>query len=363
MTFVHSIVRALRLAALLLAISFAAMTTLTGGPGLGAPALAQTGVETPMEEPSPGSGKVPGRSIGNASDAEIWRAVRHGLQGNVSLPDKQAGLLVQSEGEEWRSIRNGPVTKFGGWLLLGMVGVAALYFALRGRIPIKDGRSGIRVPRFTQTQRVVHWFTASLYVLLGLSGLIMLYGKHVLIPLFGPEVFGAIASAAMQGHNLFGPLFAFAIVALFFVFLEHNRFRWADVKWWLSLGGFVGGHPKCGFYNGGEKVWYWMAVALGLTIAVSGLLLDFPFILAAPQKLQIAHLVHNIAGVAIIAGGVGHIYLGTVGMDGALEAMTRGDVDANWAKEHHDLWYQETIAAQQTARQTVAQGAAAEVTT
>ena len=153
------------------------------------------------------------------------------------------------------------------------------------------------------------------------------------------------------------PLFAFAVMALFFVFLEHNGFRWADVKWWLSFGGFVGGHPKCGFYNGGEKVWFWAAAVLGVVVSASGLLLLFPSILAAPQKLQLAHLVHGVAGVVFIAGGIGHIYLGTLGMDGALEGMTRGDVDANWAKEHHDLWYQESIAAQQVA----AQGAAAEV--
>jgi formate dehydrogenase subunit gamma len=345
MTFVNSIGRSLRLAALPLAVAFLAATTLAGGPRLGAPALAQSGVEAPLEEPSPGSGNVPGQSLGNANDAEIWRAVRHGLQGNVSIPDQSAGLMIQSEGEAWRSIRNGPITKFGSWLLLGMLGVAALYFSLRGRIPIAEGRSGIRIPRFTQTQRVVHWFTATLFVLLGLSGLIMLYGKHILMPLFGPQVFAVIASAAMQGHNLFGPLFAFAVVALFFVFFKHNGFRWADVKWWLTFGGFVGGHPKCGFYNGGEKVWYWVAAVLGTAVATSGLLLLFPTILAAPQSLQIAHLVHGIGGLVFIAGGIGHIYLGTLGMDGALEGMTRGDVDANWAKEHHDLWYQESIAA------------------
>ena len=346
MTFVNSFGRWLRLAALLLAVAFLTATTLAGGLRPGAPALAQSGVEPPLEEPSPGSGNVPGQSLGNANDAEIWRAVRHGLQGNVSIPDKSAGLMIQSEGEAWRSIRNGPVTQYGSWLLLGMLGVAALYFSLRGRIPIAEGRSGIRIPRFTQTQRVVHWFTATLFVLLGLSGLIMLYGKHILMPLFGPQVFAVIASAAMQGHNLFGPLFAFAVVALFFVFFEHNGFRWADVKWWLTLGGFVGGHPKCGFYNGGEKVWYWLAAVLGTAVATSGLLLLFPSVLAAPQNLQIAHLVHGIGGLVFIAGGIGHIYLGTLGMDGALEGMTRGDVDANWAKEHHDLWYQESIAAQ-----------------
>ena len=352
MTFVFSLSHTPRPTALLLIVSFAAAIAFAGGPRLVASAHAQTGIEAPLEEPSPGSGNVPGQSIGNINDAEIWRAVRHGLQGNVSIPDKGAGLLIQSEGETWRSIRNGPITKFGSWLLLGMLGLAALYFALRGRIPISEGRSGIRIPRFTQTQRVVHWFAATLFVLLGLSGLIMLYGKHVLMPLLGQEVFGVVASAAMQGHNLFGPLFAFAVVALFFVFLEHNGFRWADVKWWLSFGGFVGGHPKCGFYNGGEKVWFWAAAVLGVAVSASGLLLLFPSILAAPQNLQIAHLVHGIAGVAFIAGGIGHIYLGTLGMDGALEGMTRGDVDANWAKEHHDLWYQESIAAQ---------GAAAEV--
>lgn len=140
MILVHRVCQAPRLAALLLAMSMAAAVTMTGGPWLGATALAQNGVEAPLEEPGPGSGNVPGQSLGNINDAAIWRAVRHGPQGNVSIRDKGAGLLIQSEGEAWRSIRNGPITKFGSWLLLGMLGIAALYFALRGRIPISGYR-------------------------------------------------------------------------------------------------------------------------------------------------------------------------------------------------------------------------------
>ncbi|NNG05336.1 MAG: formate dehydrogenase subunit gamma [Inquilinus sp.] len=336
--------RCLRVIGFILGILYCGAVGLTGAVDLAHPAAAQTGTAVPPSEPGPEGGTVPGQTLGSASDAEIWRQIRRGAAGTVTIPQDEAGVLIQSEGEQWRSIRNGPLSTYGSWLLFGAVGVAALYFAIRGRIRIAAGRSGQRMTRFSLTQRVTHWFTGVLFLLLGTTGLILLYGKYVLIPLVGAPAFGAIASAAMQAHNLFGPLFILAILTLFVVFVRGNGFRLIGLGWFLRLGGFFGGHIRTGRYNAGEKSWFWAAVLLGLVLSASGLALEFPYLLGERQDLQLANLVHGIAALLFICGGLAHIYLGTIGMEGALEAMTRGDVDTNWAKEHHDVWHDEMVA-------------------
>ncbi len=80
--------------------------------------------------------------------AEMWRAIRQGVAGRVSIPDKKAGILVQSEGENFRVIRNGPLSIWGGWLMLAMVVLLACSSRLRGRIRVDDGFCGQTIERF-----------------------------------------------------------------------------------------------------------------------------------------------------------------------------------------------------------------------
>ena len=293
------------------------------------PALAQ-----PLPGPSDAAG--PPNVRGDVQGAEIWRQIRRGEAGEISLPGRELGILIQSEGEEWRARRNGPLMTWGGWLLTGVLLAIVGYFAVRGRIRIRGGRSGQRLSRFDLGQRIAHWSVAALFVLLGLSGMILLFGKIVLTPLIGKAAFAAVASAGLQAHNLFGPLFVAAIVLLFWTFRRRNGFRRVDLAWLVRGGSFFGGHPSSGFYNFGEKLWFWWAIVFGLALSASGLLLDFPW-LADRQSLQFANLVHAASAVLSIAFGLGHAYLGTVGIEGALEGMTEGTGDANWARQHHDL--------------------------
>jgi formate dehydrogenase subunit gamma len=344
MQYMNDAFRFLRLIGFALAVAYGGAVGLTGAAGLTHPAAAQASTASPPQAPGPKAGKVPGQTHGNISDAEIWRQIRRGAAGTVTIPQAEAGVLIQSEGEQWRSIRNGPLSTYGSWVLFGVIGAAALYFAVRGRIRIAAGRSGKLMTRFSLTQRVTHWFAGVLFVLLGVTGLILLYGKYVLIPLFGAAAFGVIASAAIEAHNLFGPLFFLSVLALFVVFVRGNGYRLIDLDWFVRLGGFFGGHVRAGRYNAGEKSWFWVAVLLGLVLSASGLALEFPYLIGVRQNLQLANLVHGIAALLFIGFGLAHIYLGTVGMEGALEAMTRGDVDANWAKEHHDIWHDELAA-------------------
>ena len=303
-----------------------------------------------------------GGVLGNTSVSTIWHDIRKGAAGNadVTRPGGGSGVLIQSQGEDWRLLRTGYVQPWGWKLLAATLAVLVVYFLIRGRIRLTDGRSGRVIPRFSLVERVVHWFAAILFVLLGLSGLVILLGRPLLIPLIGAHNFSVLASASMQGHNLFGPLFILSIIALFITFVRGNGYGLVDLKWLFKAGGLLGGHASSRRYNFGEKTWFWWATVCGIALSLTGILMLFPDYLPGffesfakntpPGRtlLQFANLIHAIAALAFIAFGFGHIYLGTVGMEGALEGMTKGTVDENWAKEHHDLWYEEHLAAAST---------------
>jgi formate dehydrogenase subunit gamma len=312
-----------------------------------------TAVMTGMAAPSPywngsawaqSNDNVPGGTLGTSSDSEFWRQLRKGGRGYVSLPDKRLGVLVQSEGEEWRSLRNGPISTWGAWLLLGSVAGLVLFFAIRRQVRISGGRSGRTLPRFNNAERVTHWFVAATFVLMAVTGLIVLYGRYVFPAIIGPEAFSALASAALQGHNLFGPLFIVGIAAMGIIYLKDNLLRAADIQWLLRGGGLFGSHAPSWKYNFGEKAWFWLAIITGGILALSGMVLEFPSYFTDRGDLQLANILHGISAVIVIAVALGHIYLGIWGVEGALEGMTAGQVDVNWAREHHDLWATEVAA-------------------
>lgn len=302
---------------------------LTGSFDLQSHAYAQTG------------GTVPGHTLGNQSDADIWRQLRRGQPFNLSGTVKGTGVLIQSPGEEWRSLKNGPLASWGGILILATLGLIVVFFLVRGQIKISGGRTGKAVPRFSQPERWVHWFVASLFILLALSGLLIMFGRYVFSPIIGKEAWAAVASASLQSHNLLGPIFALALIIMLIVFFKDNLWQKGDLTWALKGGLLSKDHPPSWKFNIAEKFWYWLLFFAGLAIAGSGLLLDFPWLAERVQQLQLAHLIHGGAAVILIATSIAHIYVGTVGVEGALEGMTQGSVDEKWAEEHHGWWAQE----------------------
>ncbi|MCP5366160.1 MAG: formate dehydrogenase subunit gamma [Hyphomicrobiales bacterium] len=317
--------------ALVLVVAWAAAAAWTGALDLDHGAWAQN------------QGTVPGNVHGTSNDADFWRQIRRGMPGKVSIPNPQAGVLVQSQGDNWRAIRNGPVLFYGGILLLASLAAIALFFLIRGRIRIEGGRSGRTIPRFSLTERIIHWFVACTFILLGITGLFLLFGKHLLVPIIGKAAFGVIANASLQCHNLFGPLFIVGIVAMFLVYLRDNGFNMVDVRWALKGGVLNSGHTSSEKNNAGEKIWFWMAVLGGLSLSVSGLMMEFPW-WPTLELLQWANIAHVVVALGLIAVAFGHIYIGTLGVEGALEGMTKGEVDVNWGLEHHDLWAEEVLA-------------------
>ncbi|UCB54230.1 MAG: formate dehydrogenase subunit gamma [Thiotrichales bacterium] len=274
----------------------------------------------------------------------LWNDVRQRngrTQGLTQVQGVDSGVLINKAGEDWRRFRIEQLVPYGAWFMGGIFGAIVVYYLLKGTQMMPGGSTGVRIPRTSLNQRTAHWFTAGVFWLLAVTGLILLYGRFVLIPILGPEGFAATASACKEMHNLFGPLFVLAVVAMFVLFIKGNMFNFGDLKWFAKGGGMFGGHVSAGKFNAGEKTWFWLVMIFGTALCVSGLILVVAALGFGRETLSLSHMVHGISAVLLIAVSFGHIYLGTIGVEGTLDSMTTGSVDAAWAKAHHDQWYAE----------------------
>ena len=259
--------------------------------------------------------------------ADTWRQARDNSEGISTVKGQEANELIQGAGQNWRQLRNGPMATYGSWLLSFTIIAIAAFYMWRGQVKMNHPRSGQTVERWTLNERRLHWATATLFILLAITGLSLLYGRYVLIPLLGYPGFSAYATGAKWIHNVLGPVFMVALFTILIKWFKDNLFTKVDIQWFKDFGGMVGDkHPSAGKFNGGEKVWFW-------TLATAGV--------AEREVIIVAHLIHLLTALVLMAFSLGHIYIGTLGTEGALEGMTTGQVDTAWAEQHHDLWLHE----------------------
>jgi formate dehydrogenase subunit gamma len=280
------------------------------------------------------------------NNAPFWRDVREGERNayqTTQVRGRETSILVQTEGEIWRQIRNGPVTIYGGWLIVGIFLVIMAFYWWKGEIRLHGQPTGRLIERFTIYERILHWTTAIAFVILAVSGIVMLFGKYVVLPLMGYTLFSWLAILSKTLHNFVGPLFVICTAMMFVTFVRSNLPRAIDWLWVRKFGGlFTGEHVPSGRFNAGEKAWFWGGVTLlGIVVSVSGLVLDFPNFSQTREVMQQANIVHAVSAVLFMGMSLGHIYLGTIGFEGSYDSMRHGYVDETWAKEHHEIWYNE----------------------
>ena len=269
------------------------------------------------------------------------------IEGRIDIPDTKAAVLIQPMGRTWDYFHEVLLHRGGAVVILGMIVILAAAYFIIGRLRISAGRSGRKIVRFRAFERFSHWLTAVSFVLLGLTGLNITFGKIVLLPLVGPDAFGEISEAAKYVHNFTGFAFIAGLVLVTAIFFRDNLFEPVDIEWVKKGGGFIKGrHAPAGRFNLGEKLVYWLSVVAGIAVSLSGLLLLFPFYGTNIADMQLGQVVHAVVAVLFIALILGHIYIGTLGMEGAFEAMGSGEVDLNWAREHHDRWLAQQLADQ-----------------
>jgi formate dehydrogenase subunit gamma len=267
------------------------------------------------------------------------------IEGRIDIPNETAGVLMQPAGRAWRYFHEVVLRWTGTIVILGMIALLAIAYFIVGRLRISAGRSGIKVPRFNAFERLSHWMTATSFVLLGVTGLNITFGKVLLLPVIGPDAFSTVSESAKYVHNFVSFPFVVGLVLIVAIWMKDNFLRNVDIVWLKQGGGFIGSkHPTAGRFNAGEKLVFWLALGAGAAVSISGYLLLFPFYVTDIFGMQIAQVVHSVIAVLFIALIIAHIYIGTLGMEGAFEAMGTGSVDLNWAKEHHGLWLEEEIA-------------------
>jgi formate dehydrogenase subunit gamma len=280
-----------------------------------------------------------------ALDADAWRQIKSGETGPNYRDSRFQGEynLINASGESWRQIRNRWVSPFGVIAVVGMFALITLFYLVVGRKKLDEPRTGRKLLRWPLLVRSLHWTVATLFIVLALSGLNLLYGKFVFRPLFGDAIWAGMMSGTKVLHNYLGPLFGILLVILLVRLFMANIPRKHDLAWFAKGGGLVGKgvHPDAGFANGGEKVWYWLLATAGIVVIASGLVMDFPNYGQTRDTMQWANVIHAVGALGLTAVALGHIYIGTLGTEASLEGMTTGYVDETWAKEHHNLWYEE----------------------
>jgi formate dehydrogenase subunit gamma len=278
------------------------------------------------------------------AEQELLNALQSGgtVGGRVSIPDQKSGTLIQPGGRDWRQFHEVTLRWIGAIAILGMLVLLVAFYLIRGQVKLESGYSGRRIVRFNAFERFIHWMTATCFIILAISGLNITFGKPLLLPLIGENAFAAWSQWAKYAHNYLSFPFALGVFAIFLMWIAGNIPNKVDVEWAKRGGGIVGhDHPPAYRFNGGQKMIYWIVVLGGTAVAASGYLLMFPFYATGVQGMQLAQTVHAIIAVLFVAAMLAHIYIGTIGMEGAFEAMGEGTVDVNWAREHHPLWLEQ----------------------
>lgn len=278
------------------------------------------------------------------SKADYWRLIRENTKGYSAVKGRETNELIQASGQNWRQLRNGPIATYGSWLIGFTLAVLALFYLWRGTVELTEPRTGQTIERWTVKERQLHWITAGLFIILSITGMSLLYGRMVLIPIFGHHGFSAYAEIAKWTHNVLGPLFMVGLLSMIITWFKHNFLNKVDLEWFKAFGGMVGDkHPSAEKLNGGEKMWFWTLATIGVALCLTGLVLDFPNFNQEREIIQISHLIHLLTSLVLVAFAFGHIYIGTIGTEGALEGMVTGQVDTAWAEQHHDLWAKSAI--------------------
>ncbi len=271
---------------------------------------------------------------------QFWRQIRDGEVGFTANQNKENGILINVKGMYWEEVRNKWVSPFGAFVLLSALVGITFFYLFFGRIKLKIARSGKKIPRWSAIDRSLHWFTALNFLILSFSGVLLFYGRYMVKPYVSDSFWASLINGSKITHNYIGPLFFISLSIILVKWFKHNLFNRVDLNWLKQGGGIISAdkHPAAEFCNAGEKIWFWLLATIGLLVCISGFILDFPNFGQTRLTMQIANVIHGVSSLTLFAIALGHIYIGTLGTEGAIEGMVTGEVDESWAEQHHNLW-------------------------
>ena len=256
-----------------------------------------------------------------------------------------------------------PLQIYGLWAMAGTFAILFVFVGLRGRVPIEPGWGGMAIQRFTGFERTCHWLLALSFLGLAATGFARLYAGP-LRALLGTDTLTALQSIGAPLHNGLAFVFTLTLAVAFVVWLRHSFPSWRDAVWFGKAGGMLvkGSTPPAGKFNGGQKALFWLVALGGLGIIMTGAGLLTPYrtgmvsktfgLLASAgfalptdaanltpaQEVHYARQWHSALAIGLVCVVMVHVYMRTLGIQGALSAMTSGQIDVNRARQQHSLW-------------------------
>jgi formate dehydrogenase subunit gamma len=207
-----------------------------------------------------------------------------------------------------------------------------------------SGAAGTRVRddellRHPLRTRLLHWTVAIFFVLALLSGF-AIYTPWLyrwLTPVFG----GGQMTRVLHPWFSVGFVIAFALQAA--NWLREMTWTSADSRWMRRMREYVRNTGEVesadvGFFNGGQKLYFWAIVVSGVLFVLSGIPLWWPDTFGRPA-VAISYVVHDVAALLMLVGFIVHLYEATAQQPGTFRAMMRGTVEKRWAWTHHPGWY------------------------
>ncbi len=278
----------------------------------------------------------------------LWSQVRQGERGRSTSTTPYSDSLINQYDPALYETRAGWLSTALALSLFGMIIVFAAFILVNGAAKLEKGFSGLQVQRWQKVDIWLHWLMAIPCILLILTGLALMTGRFVFGHWLGPDGVAALAAAAKPIHDYMALPFSFFALIAMVRWARNNIPAGYDLTWFTMVGGYLnfgpfkGKHPDAGFANGGEKLWFWSFTLFGLALIASGLVMLFPnWLCASRTGLLTAILVHGLAAVVITGFTVVHIFMATVLSEGSFPAMVSGYCDENWAKQHHNVWFDE----------------------
>jgi formate dehydrogenase subunit gamma len=281
----------------------------------------------------------------SVTEDALFQQLKEGqtVNGRVSIPDANSSGLIKPGNKGWASTHTGTVRILSIAAIVGAVVVLLAFYLIRGRIRVDGGMSGIRILRFSAFERFAHWLMAGSFIVLALTGLNLVLGRIIILPWLGEGAFSTLTTWGKISHNYVGWAFMLGLILSFLVWVAHNIPDKLDARWLAQGGGLLknGVHPPAKKFNAGQKIIFWAVTLGGAALSFTGVMLLFPGLGGGEADWQFYQLIHGIVAAGLSFVIIAHIYIGSIGMEGAFDAMGSGDVDLNWAKEHHSLWVDE----------------------
>lgn len=281
----------------------------------------------------------------SVNEEALLRALQSGeaVGGRVSIPNADAAALIAPDNQLWAAMQGSTLQILSIVAVLGTLAALVLFYLIRGRVRVAGGFSGRKILRFNAIERFAHWMLATTFIILALTGLNLIIGRTVILPLVGEGAFGTLTAWGKIAHNYLAWPFMAALIMVFLLWVVHNIPAKIDWEWIKQGGGILkkGVHPPARKFNFGQKIVFWAVILGGAAMSYTGIMLLFPAEAGTAADWQFYQVIHALVAAGMSVLILGHIYIGTVGMEGAFDAMGTGEVDENWAKEHHSLWVDE----------------------